>query len=123
MKQIREDVEKFMNAFGQKTSSEGANLYMRLIQEEYEELTEAKTDTERLDAVIDLIWVLTGYGLNKGFDLDGAWKEVVGSNMSKLGPMGIPIFREDGKILKGPNYFAPNLKQFTGDSDESIDRV
>jgi NTP pyrophosphatase (non-canonical NTP hydrolase) len=121
MKQIREDVEKFMNAFGQRMPDEcNANLYTNLIHEEYGELRNAVTETEELDAVIDLVWVLVGFALSRGYDLEGAWNEVKGSNMSKLGPQGIPIYREDGKILKGPNYYKPNLSKFTrNDNDNS----
>lgn len=99
----------------------------KLIREETRELTQAVgrwADTrygseqehavrpEILDAICDSIYVLIGLALKMGFDLDGAFREVHRSNMSKLGEDGKPIKREDGKILKGPNFTPPDLKPY-----------
>lgn len=98
-------------------------LRIALIVEELEELKEALEQgsvLETLDALIDLQYVLDGAFLSFGLhDLkETAFAEVHGSNMSKLGEDGKPVVREsDGKILKGPNYYKPNLAQFL-DSDE-----
>lgn len=65
-----------------------------------------------LDGIIDLMYIAIGLGDSIGMDIDGAWKEVHGSNMTKLDDEGNPIFRADGKILKGPNFKEPELQQF-----------
>lgn len=117
MEQVVFDVNNFMLLFGQtvrKRNEEQAELYISLIDEEYSELADAETDEDCLDAICDLIWVLVGLGSSLGYDVAGAWQEVVDSNMSKLGENGRPIIREDGKIMKGPNYFRPSLTQFIG---------
>lgn len=106
------------------------NIKLRksLITEEYTELmsglTQAEAQTycslpitqevkeEILDAITDLIYVTIGTAIDFGFDLEGAFEEVQSSNMSKLGEDGKPIFRKDGKILKGPNYTKPDLSPF-----------
>ena len=67
---------------------------------------------EILDAIADLIYVTIGTAIDFGFDLEGAFEEVQRSNMAKLGEDGKPIFRKDGKILKGPNYKKPDLSSF-----------
>lgn len=95
---------------------------MSLIDEEHNELKKAyadwyegpSTDMEEaiLDAICDSIYVLIGLALKMGFNLDGAFAEVHRSNMSKLGADGEPILREDGKILKGPNFTPPKLDAF-----------
>lgn len=95
---------------------------INLIAEEYNELFTAyvawkkwptkENESEILDAICDSIYVLIGLALKMGFDLDGAFAEVHRSNMSKLGPDGKPIKREDGKILKGPNFEAPDLEPY-----------
>lgn len=110
----------FMNAFGQEVlteptcpSPELAKLRLELIREEVEELNvgiEGMDIVEIADALTDILYVVYGAGHAFGIDLDECYHEVHRSNMSKLGEDGKPIYREDGKVLKGPNYFHPNLK-------------
>ena len=110
----------FMNAFGQEVlteptcpSPELAKLRLELIREEVEELNvgiEGMDIVEIADALTDILYVVYGAGHAFGIDLDECYAEVHRSNMSKLGEDGKPIYREDGKVLKGPNYFHPNLK-------------
>ena len=70
---------------------------------------------EIADALTDLLYVVYGAGHAYGIDLDACFSHVHASNMSKLSAEGKPIYREDGKILKGENYWAPNMKQFIGE--------
>ena len=110
----------FMSSFGQEVldtptlpSAHLAKLRLELIREEFEELTVATNAmdiVEIADALTDILYVVYGAGHAFGIDLDECYHEVHRSNMSKLGADGKPIYREDGKILKGPNYFHPNLK-------------
>lgn len=110
----------FMESFGQEVldtptlpSAHLAKLRLELIREEFEELTVATNAmdiVEIADALTDILYVVYGAGHAFGIDLDECYHEVHRSNMSKLGADGKPIYREDGKILKGPNYFHPNLK-------------
>ncbi len=110
----------FMNAFGQEVlveptcpSPELAKLRLELIREEVEELNvgiEGMDIVEIADALTDILYVVYGAGHAFGIDLDECYHEVHRSNMSKLGEDGKPLYREDGKVLKGPNYFHPNLK-------------
>ena len=110
----------FMNSFGQEVLTEPtlpsahlAKLRLELIREEFEELTVATNAmdiVEIADALTDILYVVYGAGHAFGIDLDECYHEVHRSNMSKLGEDGKPIYREDGKILKGPDYFHPNLK-------------
>ena len=110
----------FMNAFGQEVlteptcpSPELAKLRLELIREEVEELNvgiEGMDIVEIADALTDILYVVYGAGHAFGIDLDECYREVHRSNMSKLGEDGKPIYRDDGKVLKGPNYFHPNLK-------------
>lgn len=112
-------VEEFMYAFGQNVKSEPqwssvAELRYALIEEELHELREALDDkniVEVADALTDLLYVVYGAGHSFGIDLDKCFEEVHNSNMSKLGADAMPIYREDGKVLKGPNYWKPNLKK------------
>ena len=86
-----------------------------LIKEELEELKQAmetKNLKEIADALTDILYVTYGAGYAYGIDLDKCFKEVQRANMSKLGKDGKPIYNEKGKVMKGPNYSAPNLKQF-----------
>ena len=115
-------VEKFMDAFGQETrkkpvwpDAETMELRIELIEEELRELKEAVYDGEGTlidvaDALTDLLYVIYGAGHSFGIDLDFNFQEVHSSNMSKLGEDGKPIYRSDGKVLKGPNYRPPNLQ-------------
>ena len=86
-----------------------------LIEEELSELKEAvnnKDITEVADALTDILYVTYGAGHAYGIDLDKCFDEVQNSNMSKLDENGNPIYNENGKVMKGPNYFKPNLKKF-----------
>ena len=110
----------FMNSFGQEVldvptlpEQNLAKLRLELIREEVEELNvgiEGMDIVEIADALTDILYVVYGAGHAFGIDLDECYQEVHRSNMSKLGADGKPIYREDGKILKGPDYFHPNLK-------------
>lgn len=114
-------VGDFMEVFGQEVNfeptlrdQETRDLRIDLISEELEELDLALTNkdiVEVADALTDLLYVVYGAGHAFGIDLDECFTEVHESNMSKLGEDGKPIYREDGKVLKGPNYFPPNLEE------------
>ena len=117
-----DDVKKFMITFGQRVISrpqfpdeKTMNLRFDLIKEELDELEQAmktKDLKEVADALTDILYVTYGAGCAYGINLDKCFKEVQRANMSKLGDDGKPIFNEKGKVMKGPNYLAPNLKQF-----------
>ena len=112
----------FMKTFGQEVKDKPSfstdkinELRLSLIQEELNELKEAmnkKDLTEVADALTDLLYVTYGAGHAFGIDLDKCFDEVQNSNMSKLGDDGKPIYNENGKVMKGPNYFKPNLSKF-----------
>ena len=112
----------FMKTFGQEVkdkpslSSDKINkLRISLIKEELDELKEAmdrKDLLEVADALTDLLYVTYGAGHAFGIDLDKCFEEVQNSNMSKLGDDGKPIYNEFGKVMKGPNYFKPNLIKY-----------
>ena len=120
-------VGEFMKTFGQEVknkpslSTEKINqLRISLIQEELSELKEAMDNKDLLevaDALTDLLYVTYGAGHAFGIDLDKCFDEVQNSNMSKLGEDGKPIYNEFGKVMKGPNYFKPNLGKFIKKSD------
>ena len=114
-------VKKFMETFGQEEnkaefpSEKIQDLRVSLIDEELSELKEAienKDIKEVADALTDILYVTYGAGHAFGIDLDQCFDEVQRSNMSKLDENGKPIFNEHGKVLKGPNYFKPNLEKF-----------
>ena len=117
-------VGDFMEAFGQKVELEPTwpdfntrELRLELIQEELDELSDAIADRDMIqiaDALTDLLYVVYGAGHAFGIDLDECFQEVHSSNMSKLGPNGKPIHREDGKVMKGPGYFEPDLESILG---------
>ena len=117
-----EKVGLFMRTFGQEIkkkselSSEKINsLRLSLIQEELDELTKAINEKDILevaDALTDILYVTYGAGHAFGIDLDKCFDEVQNSNMSKLGKDGKPIFNEFGKVMKGPNYFKPDLSKY-----------
>ena len=119
-----EKVGDFMEAFGQSVEMEPTwpdfntrELRLALIQEELEELSDAVADRDMIqiaDALTDLLYVVYGAGHSFGIDLDECFEEVHRSNMSKLGENGRPIHREDGKVLKGPGYFEPDLEGILG---------
>ena len=115
-------VGTFMKTFGQEVktkpsfSSDKINkLRIDLIKEELEELTEAMQNKDLLevaDALTDILYVTYGAGHAFGINLDKCFEEVQNSNMSKLDDNGKPIYNEHGKVMKGPNYFKPNLAKF-----------
>ena len=117
-----EKVGLFMSTFGQevKTKSELSNdkinsLRLSLIQEELDELTKAINEKDVLevaDALTDILYVTYGAGHAFGINLDKCFEEVQNSNMSKLDENGKPIYNESGKVMKGPNYFKPDLSKF-----------
>tara|TARA_B100000676_G_C17344059_1_gene467583 strand:- start:141 stop:518 length:378 start_codon:yes stop_codon:yes gene_type:complete len=117
-----EKVGLFMTTFGQevKKNSELSNkkindLRLSLIQEELDELSKAiqeKDILEVADALTDILYVTYGAGHAFGINLDRCFEEVQKSNMSKLGKDGKPIYNEQGKVMKGPNYFKPDLSKF-----------
>ena len=114
-------VKKFMETFGQEVKHEAefprdkiVQLRYNLILEELNELKEAidnKDISEVADALSDILYVTYGAGHAFGIDLDKCFDEVQKSNMSKLGNDGKPIYNENGKVMKGPNYFKPNFKK------------
>ena len=115
-------VKKFMETFGQEIKEKASfpsnkitSLRYELIKEELHELKEAiekKDIKEVADALTDILYVTYGAGHSFGINLDKCFKEVQNSNMSKLGSDGKPIFNDKGKVMKGPNYFKPNLNKF-----------
>ena len=115
-------VGTFMKTFGQEVktkpslSTEKINkLRIDLIKEELEELTEAINNRDLLevaDALTDILYVTYGAGHAFGINLDKCFNEVQNSNMSKLDENGKPIYNESGKVMKGPNYFKPDLSKF-----------
>ena len=119
-----EKVGLFMKTFSQdvKVSSSLStdkinSLRISLIHEELEELKQAiseKNLTEVADALTDILYVTYGAGHAFGIDLDKCFEEVQSSNMSKLGEDGKPIYNDKGKVMKGPNYFKPNIKKIIG---------
>ena len=91
------------------------DLRILLINEEFEELKQAIKDKdikEVADALTDILYVTYGAGHAFGINLDKCFDEFQNSNMSKLGNDGKPIYNEKGKVMKGPNYFEPNLSKF-----------
>ena len=112
----------FMKTFGQEIKTKPSlssekinNLRINLISEELEELKDAikKNDLkETIDALTDILYVTYGAGHAFGIDLDKCFEEVQNSNMSKLDENGKPIYNELGKVMKGPNFFKPNLVKF-----------
>ena len=115
-------VKTFMQIFGQEVKNKPSfpdpkiqNLRFELIKEELEELKVAldqKNLKEVADALTDILYVTYGAGHAFGIDLDKCFDEVQASNMSKLGADGKPIYNKSGKVMKGPNYFEPNLRKF-----------
>ena len=115
-------VKKFMETFGQEIKEKACfpddkivSLRYDLIKEELDELKEAvdkKDIKEVADALTDILYVTYGAGHAFGIDLDSCFEEVQNSNMSKLGSDGKPIYNDKGKVMKGPNYFKPDLGKF-----------
>ena len=112
----------FMKTFGQEVKNKPSfstdkinKLRIDRIKEELEELTEAMDKKDLLevaDALTDILYVTYGAGHAFGIDLDNCFDEVQNSNMSKLDENGKPIYNDFGKVMKGPNYFKPDLKKF-----------
>jgi len=117
-----EKVGSFMKTFGQEVKSRPSlstdkinNLRLSLIKEELEELKDAMKKKDLLeiaDALTDILYVTYGAGHAFGINLDRCFDEVQRSNMSKLGADSKPIYNENGKVMKGPNYFKPDLSKF-----------
>ena len=111
-----------METFGQEVKSKSSlssdkinSLRLSLIQEELDELNKAIQDKDIIevaDALTDILYVTYGAGHAFGIDLDQCFNEVQNSNMSKLGDDGKPIYNENGKVMKGPNYFKPDLSKY-----------
>ena len=115
-------VKKFMETFGQDVKTKAdfpsekiIKLRYDLIKEELDEFDKAikeKNLKDIADSLTDILYVTYGAGHAFGIDLDKCFEEVQRSNMSKLGSDGKPIYNESGKVMKGPNYFKPNLSKF-----------
>ena len=115
-------VKTFMQTFGQDVKSKPSfstekinDLRYNLIKEELDEFKQAidnKDLFEVADALTDILYVTYGAGHAFGIDLDKCFEEVQNSNMSKLGEDGKPIYNDSGKVMKGPNYFKPDLSKF-----------
>ena len=115
-------VGTFMKTFGQEVKREPSfstdkinKLRIGLIREELDELTDAMNKKDLLevaDALTDILYVTYGAGHAFGIDLDKCFEEVQNSNMSKLDENGNPIYNDSGKVMKGPNYFKPDLSKF-----------
>jgi predicted HAD superfamily Cof-like phosphohydrolase len=114
------DIDTFHEACDQKPCRSNYEMYLSLIEEEYDELCEAIRDNdkvEQLDALIDILVVTMGAIRTGGFDGEGAWKEVMDTNFAKIDPeTGKVRKREDGKVLKPEGWKAPELKPFLGKS-------
>jgi predicted HAD superfamily Cof-like phosphohydrolase len=123
MSKVFTDVAIFLKAVGQEipsvpqqTVSAQAELYKKLIDEEYEEFLEAvseRDDVEEIDACFDMMWVIVGYMKSRGWDCENIWDEGAKSNLSKIDPVsGKVIRREDGKILKPEGWKPPDFTKF-----------
>lgn len=114
-------VKQFMSIFGQEVKTKAlipdkntVKLRLDLIKEELRELETAVNQNDIIeiaDALTDILYVTYGAGHAFGIDLDQCFDEVQKSNMSKLNDNGLPIYNENGKVMKGPNYFKPDLKK------------
>lgn len=119
MTDMIKDVKGWLETVGQTVDTDNKaqrELYADLIEEEFGEFQAAFVrgdKVEELDAVADLCWVAIGYALSRGYDIEAAWEEVAKSNYSKFDENGQAIKNPDtGKVMKGPNFFEPNLKPF-----------
>ena len=129
MKQALKALWEFHTTYGAAASNvptivddETFELRKKLIEEEYKEFLEGHENrdiVEVADALADLAYVVIGTAVSYGIPLDVVFDEVHRSNMSKLGEDGKPIYREDGKVLKGPNYFKPNIKSIIDNCTDS----
>ena len=135
MKKQLKAVEEFHNAFGQnngksprKLKADEYELRHALMQEENDEYLDACDENslvEIADALGDQLYILCGTILRHGMQhiIEEVFDEIQSSNMSKLGEDGKPIFREDGKILKGPRYFKPDLTKFIKDGKDASSSI
>lgn len=119
MTKVFTDVQVFMNAAGQTTTQdndEQAKLYHKLIIEEYKEYLAArlaKDDVEQIDACFDMIWVIVGYMLSRGWNCDAIWDEGALSNLRKIDKETKKVLkREDGKVMKPKDWQPPDFSQF-----------
>jgi predicted HAD superfamily Cof-like phosphohydrolase len=119
MTKVFRDVQVFMNAAEQTTTQDNqtqAELYKKLIKEEYDEFWEAEAlsdEVEEIDACFDMIWVIVGYMLSKGYDVNGIWDEGALSNLKKIDKETRKVLkREDGKVLKPEGWKPPNFSRF-----------
>jgi predicted HAD superfamily Cof-like phosphohydrolase len=107
------DVKTFIEACDQERTISNTILYHNLIKEEHGEYLDAIADTDELDACMDMIWVILGYCYMKGFDVDGAWKEVARSNLAKINPeTGKVTKNEHGKVMKPDGWTPPVLEPY-----------
>ncbi len=118
-REVFSDVQRFMQAAGQsvdKYNDEQATLYHRLINEEYSEFISArivKDEVETIDACFDMIWVIVGYMLSKGWDCEKIWDEGSASNLAKIDSVtGKVLKRDDGKVLKPEGWQPPDFTKF-----------
>ncbi len=119
---MRDDVFRFIEAVGQVdghtgriTNENTIQIYSDLVDEEYDEFVAAVTDEQKLDGAMDLVWVVLGYCISRGWNVEGAWEEVKRTNMAKLQVdphTGVIKRRSDGKILKPEGWKGPNLTPF-----------
>ena len=113
------DIDVFHTACDQEPSEANYNMYLKLIEEEYEELSVAVAENDRveqLDALVDILVVTMGAIRAGGFDGEGAWEEVMRTNFAKIDPdTGKVRKREDGKVLKPEGWEPPKLAKFVGE--------
>jgi predicted HAD superfamily Cof-like phosphohydrolase len=119
MSKVFRDVAVFMSAAGQEVNKENyiqSSLYHNLIAEEYSEFIQARSkndDVETIDACFDIIWVIVGYMISRGWDCNAIWDEGSLSNLNKIDKKtGSVIKREDGKVLKPEGWQPPNFSKF-----------
>ena len=115
---LLDQAKEFRTAYSIPNSQNGKLTQKSLIDEEWSEFHEAfhlKDEHEQLKELCDLVYVCYQFAANEGWDLDEAMDRVHKSNMSKLDDKGQPIYRPDGKVLKGPNYKPPNLTDLLND--------
>jgi predicted HAD superfamily Cof-like phosphohydrolase len=113
---VYNDVKTFIEACEQEVNAKNAELYQKLIREEFDEFVRdyfSGDEVGQLDGCMDMIWVILGYCHMKGFDVAGAWEEVARSNLAKIDPTtGKVNKRKDGKVLKPEGWTPPNLTPF-----------
>lgn len=100
------------------------DLRKRLLKEEFDEYIKAEEDNDLVevaDALGDMLYIIYGTAVSYGIPINEVFEEIHNSNLSKLGEDGLPIRRDDGKVLKGPNYFRPNIKNILGENRKEGD--